>query len=80
VSLVPHSSEPQAETAVEKAVICAEERIDREAHRRRAQAAIDDMKRIAREHAENPDSANEPSSLELLRELRSSGTGGDPGD
>jgi predicted transcriptional regulator len=46
------------------------DRASDEEYQRRSLAAIEDMKRIAREYAADPASAGEPSSLELLRQLR----------
>ncbi len=45
-------------------------RVHDEAYQRDALAAIEDMKRIAREYADDPASEGEPSSLEVLRRLR----------
>ena len=48
----------------------ARSRVNDEEYQRRTAAALEDMKRIAREYGEDPASADEPSSLELLRQLR----------
>jgi predicted transcriptional regulator len=51
--------------------------VNDEEYQRSTAAALEDMKRIAREYAEDPASAGEPSSLELLRQLRGTSEGTD---
>ncbi len=52
----------------------ARKRAHDDEYQREALAAIEDAKRIAREYAEDPTTADEPSSLELLRRLRGTST------
>ena len=58
------------EEAMAEYVTRAHNRANDEEYRQRTAAALEDMKRIAREYAEDPEAAGEPSSLELLRQLR----------
>jgi metal-responsive CopG/Arc/MetJ family transcriptional regulator len=48
---------------------------DEEEFREQASLALEDMKAFAKEYHADPATANEPSSLEILRALRSDGRG-----
>ena len=65
------------EEATAQYITRSRDRVHDEEYQRRTAAALEDMRRIAREHAEDPAAAGEPSSLELLRQLRGTSTGGD---
>jgi len=63
------------EEAVTDYVVRRSTREGEERFRRQANAALEDMRRFAREYHADPRTALEPSSLEKLRSLRAEGRG-----